>query len=128
MGNAKTALERAQWLGDQAGETGFDWERAEDALKKVSEEVEEVRQALERRDVVAIEDELGDLLFAAAMVARKAGVAAEGALERANEKFQRRFEGVERMLIAAGSSLEEATLEEMEDMWQRIKRAERVDT
>jgi len=124
MDDTRTALERAQWLGDEAGKTGFDWARPEEALEKVAEEVEEVREALSSGDLAAITDELGDLLFAAAMVARKAGVDAERALEGANDKFHRRFEGVARLLAEQGKSLEEATLDEMEEMWGRVKRGE----
>ena len=118
---ASSPMQIARQLGDVAATVGFDWERPEQALDKVREEVEEVAQALAEGEREAIEGELGDLLFAACMVARKAGVDAEAALRRTNDKFRARFAAIERELKARGVALGEASLEQMEQAWQRAK-------
>lgn len=113
-------------LGEVAARVGFDWERAVDALEKVSEEVEELAEvfANEPVDVSSAQAELGDLLFAACMVARKAGVDPAAALRQTNEKFRRRFHVIELELERRGISPESASLEQMEAIWQASKRRE----
>jgi uncharacterized protein YabN with tetrapyrrole methylase and pyrophosphatase domain len=100
---------------------GFDWAVAEDVIAKVREEVEELSHALGHESKARAEEEMGDLLFALANLARKMGIEPESALRRANEKFTDRFEQVERRLEARGRSVHEATLEEMENEWAAIK-------
>ena len=93
-------------------------------LDKIDEEVAEVRREVESGatgHMSRAEEEMGDLLFAIANLSRKLGVEPEAALRRANEKFTTRFDAVERALIARGRSLSEASLEEMEAEWQRVK-------
>lgn len=134
----------ADRLQRRAAEVGFDWPDFHGALAKVLEEAEEVRTLLEgERNVeigggtaeggrtgeggsplAAIEDELGDLLFAAVNLARLAGVRADTALVRANRKFVRRFGALERMARERGVDLEEASLEELDAIWEEVKEGE----
>ena len=120
---ALSALAHADRLGARAATVGFDWPDASGALDKVREEVEEVAQCLEDPAHAArVEEELGDLLFAACMVARKAQVDPERALRRANHKFVTRFARMEALLAEAGLSCARASLDQMEACWQRAKR------
>jgi nucleoside triphosphate diphosphatase len=119
------ALVRAEKLTRKAATVGFDWPDAAQVVGKIEEEVREVREALEAGARGAIEDEIGDLLFAAVNLARHAGVDPESALRRANAKFERRFRAVEQALAAGGRQPAEASLAEMEDLWVEAKTAER---
>jgi MazG family protein len=124
------SLLRAYEISSRAAAVGFDWERATDVLDKIEEEVAEVRREVESGATGArarAEEEMGDLLFAIANLSRKLGIEPEAALRQANEKFTRRFDAVERAFAARGRGLQEATLEEMEDEWQRVKRSSAAD-
>jgi ATP diphosphatase len=94
-------------------------------IEKIAEELREVEDALAGGPREAVEDEIGDLLFAVANLARHAGVDGEAALRRANAKFERRFGAIETGLASAGRTPEQATLEEMEELWLQAKCAER---
>ncbi len=118
---ALPALLRAYEIGNRAAAVGFDWARAEDVVEKVREEVGELAHALGNESKARAEEEMGDLLFAIANLARKMGIEPESALRQANEKFTARFEQVERRLEARGRSVHEATLEEMETEWAAVK-------
>jgi tetrapyrrole methylase family protein/MazG family protein len=124
------ALLRAYEYSARAATVGFDWVRAEDVLDKIDEEAREVRAAVETRrhdDTTArrledhVEEEIGDLLFAVANLARKLGVEPEAALRRANDKFRGRFEEMERRVTARGERLRELGLDALEREWQAIK-------
>ena len=117
------ALLEAMKLSKKAAKTGFDWKRAEDVLEKIEEETGEIRQALGRNSRSAIEEEIGDLLFAIVNLARHLEVEPETALKRANRKFRQRFRHIERKLQENGQSTEDASLEEMERLWQSAKNA-----
>lgn len=119
---ALPALARAQKLQEKAAEVGFDWSEAEPILDKLEEEIRELRAALRSQEPAAVKDEMGDVLFSLVNLCRHMGVDAEGALRGTNEKFRRRFHAVEAELGRQGSSLQEATLEEMERLWQEAKR------
>jgi MazG family protein len=120
---ALPSLLRAYELSSRAAAVGFDWASATDVLAKIDEEVEELREAAQvERDQARIEEELGDALFAITNLARKLGVEPEAALRIANDKFQRRFDGIERAARARGRHLKELTLDEMEALWQVEKR------
>lgn len=121
---AEPALARARAICSRVAKVGFDWPTADAVLEKLDEETREVHAAIASGDRDAIEDEIGDMLFVIANLARKLDVDAESALRRANLKFIRRFGSVERRLASAGRPLEQATLEEMEAAWQATKRAE----
>ena len=118
------SLLRAYEISARAAAVGFDWARPADVVDKIEEEVAEVRHEVESGstgDPSRAEEEMGDLLFAIANLSRKLGIEPEAALRRANEKFTRRFDAVEQAFTARGRSLQDATLEEMEDEWQRVK-------
>jgi MazG family protein len=113
------ALLRAYELSSRAAAVGFDWATPGDVIEKIEEEVAELKAAArEERDARRVEEELGDALFALTNLARKLGVEPEAALRMANDKFQRRFDGIERAARTSGRSLKELTLAEMEALWQ----------
>lgn len=116
------ALMRAAKIQKKAAQVGFDWDTAEDALPKIHEEAEEVLAELQaRRDPGG---ELGDLLFSCVNVARLCGQDPEEILHRASEKFIQRFEAMENLIISAGKSLEDLTLDEMDVYWNQVKVAQ----
>jgi ATP diphosphatase len=123
---AQPALMEALKLQEQAAKVGFDWSEPEPILDKIEEEIAEFRAALASGDKVKIADELGDLIFAAVNIGRHVGADPEMALRGTNTKFRRRFSHIESSLNDAGESLEDATLEQMEALWQDAKRAERL--
>ena len=118
------SLLRAYEISARAAAVGFDWAMADDVLEKIEEEVAEVRREVESGAMghpARAEEEMGDLLFAMTNLSRKLGIEPEAALRRANEKFTRRFDAMERAFAARGRLLSEATLTEMEAEWQRVK-------
>ncbi|OFW14808.1 MAG: nucleoside triphosphate pyrophosphohydrolase [Acidobacteria bacterium RIFCSPLOWO2_12_FULL_67_14] len=120
------SLLRAYEISARAAAVGFDWARAADVLNKIEEEVAEVRREVESGatgHLSRAEEEMGDLLFAIANLSRKLGIEPESALRRANEKFTRRFDAVEAAFADRGRSVHDATLQEMEEEWQRVKEA-----
>lgn len=119
------ALTRALKLQEKASRVGFDWNDARQVLAKIREETEEVSQALDAGGTEAIRDEIGDLLFAVVNLARHADVDPETALRGTNEKFTRRFGHVETQLAADGRRPNDASLDEMEALWQDAKRLEK---
>jgi MazG family protein len=118
---ATPALLRAHEIGTRVAAVGFDWARTQDVIEKIQEEVNELRDAVEHESRNRAEEEMGDLLFAMANLARKLGIEPESALRRANEKFSERFEEVERRFDERGRSVHDATLEEMEEVWEEVK-------
>ncbi len=124
---ALPATLEAHELGLRASEVGFDWPKVEDVLDKIEEEIGELRRAVAARDSeghARVEEELGDLLFAAANLARLVRSDAESCLRRANQKFQRRFQTLEHEMEGRGKKLRECSLEEMESLWNEIKARE----
>jgi tetrapyrrole methylase family protein/MazG family protein len=115
------ALLRAYTYQKLAAKIGFDWDSAEEALKKVKEEMQEFEEELSKENIDAQIDEMGDILFAAVNVARLAGFHPEEALQRANEKFYRRFSHVESKVKKSGRTHEDYTLEELDRFWQEAK-------
>jgi tetrapyrrole methylase family protein/MazG family protein/ATP diphosphatase len=125
---ALPALTRALKLQQKASAVGFDWHDAQQVLGKIREETEEVAAELARPGVEAspaLEEEIGDLLFVVANLARHARVDPEQALRSANKKFERRFHHIEQRLKEMGRSPEAASLDEMEALWVEAKGAER---
>lgn len=100
---------------------GFDWDSAEEALPKVHEEAEEVLEAIAAGDSERIEDEVGDLFFAAVNVARLKKVDPDLALTAATDKFEKRFKLTEKLVLADGKRFEDMTLPEMDVYWERAK-------
>lgn len=121
---ALPSLLRAYELGARAAAVGFDWVRAEDVLDKIEEELAELREAVEAHGARSplAEEEIGDLFFALANLARKLGLEPEAALRQANDKFQRRFEAMERQARSDGLELRSLSLDQMESRWQSVKR------
>lgn len=120
------SLLRAYEIGARAAAIGFDWSRAANVLDKIEEEVAEVRHEVESGatgHLSRAEEEMGDVLFAIANLSRKLGIEPEAALRRANEKFTTRFDTMERAFAQRGRPLNEATIEEMEEEWRRVKGA-----
>jgi ATP diphosphatase len=115
------ALLRAYELAARAAAVGFDWARPEDVLDKIDEEVREVRAAVAAGPAAAVEEEIGDLLFAIANYARKLGVEPEAALRAASTKFQRRFTRMEHLARADGAALASLPLEAQNALWDRVK-------
>jgi MazG family protein len=118
------ALARAQKLGNRAGRVGFDWPSHDGSLAKVREEVDEVAETAAQRDRAAAHREIGDLLFAVVNLARKLEVDAESALHDACAKFVRRFEFIEDRLADVSRSPSDATLDELDALWNRAKQDE----
>jgi len=118
---ALPSLLRAYEIGTRVGAVGFDWARAADVVDKIEEEVAELRLAVASEGPARREEEMGDLLFAIANLARKLGIDPESALRKANEKFTARFEALEDRLHSRGRSVHDATLEEMEREWAAVK-------
>ncbi|KAA3516180.1 nucleoside triphosphate pyrophosphohydrolase [Agrobacterium vitis] len=119
------ALTEAVKLQEQAAKVGFDWAEAEPILDKIEEEIAELREALQAGQPDKIKDELGDLIFALVNIGRHTGSDPEQALRGTNVKFRRRFGHIEKSLAAEKSSLNEASLEQMETLWQAAKQLER---
>lgn len=123
---ALPALTRALKITARAGRVGFDWPNAERVLDKLEEEIGEVRAELPGGDPDRLADEVGDLLFVVANLARKLGLDPETCLRRANDKFSRRFGVVEQILAGEGFSPADASLAQMEACWAAAKRGEAV--
>ena len=119
------ALLKASRLTEKAARVGFDWRRAEDVFDKIDEEIGELRDAIDGKNPQNIHDEIGDLLFSIANIARKLDVSPEEALQSANRKFMRRFEVMERSVRSEGRNLDQLTLEQMDALWDEAKAAER---
>jgi nucleoside triphosphate diphosphatase len=121
------ALTRAMELQRKASSVGFDWNDPRAVLAKIREEADEIEAALDRGDADELAEETGDLLFALVNLARHVGADPETALRGTNAKFERRFAYIERALAAQGRSLENASLAEMDDLWNAAKGEERRD-
>jgi ATP diphosphatase len=121
IAQALPALKRAEKLQRRAARVGFDWPDAGAVLEKLDEEVAELRAELGQADPVRLTDEVGDLLFVLANLARKLNLDPEACLRHANQKFTRRFQAMEQRAEVAGNTLADMSLEEMEALWQFIK-------
>jgi ATP diphosphatase len=115
------ALTRAAKLGRRAAGVRFDWTRAQDVMAKVDEECAELRSALEAGESAAVAEELGDLLFSVAQLARHVDTDPEAALRTANAKFERRFRRMEAWLAEQGRTPQDAGPDELEALWARAK-------
>lgn len=115
------SLMRASKMQKKAAKVGFDFENIDDTMAKVTEELEEVKEAYVKGDAAAIEEEVGDLLFSAVNVARFAGVDSEKALYNACEKFLKRFTEMEQIANSRGFSLNDLKLTELDSLWNEAK-------
>lgn len=118
---ALPALMHARKLTERASRAGFDWPKLDGALAKVREEMTELEQALQEGDQQATADELGDLLFATANLGRHLNIDAEDALRKTVGRFIFRFTHIENSLSKDGRTLQQATLEELENLWREAK-------
>ena len=120
------ALLRAQKLQKKAAKVGFEWPKVDFVLDKLEEELAELREAVSSGTIDQKSDELGDVLFVISNLARTLDINAETALRDGNNKFERRFKGVEQLLKAQSVDIEDASLEQMEDAWKQQKTKERA--
>ncbi|MEZ5781350.1 MAG: nucleoside triphosphate pyrophosphohydrolase [Rhizobiaceae bacterium] len=125
---AMPALTRALKLQERAAKVGFDWKEAVPILDKIEEEIGELRAAMTAGEQASIKDEFGDVLFAMVNFARHLNLDAESALTGTNDKFRSRFHFVESVLRDQGRSLQDASLDEMETLWQKAKEARSGDS
>lgn len=119
-------LSRAHRIQDRVSAVGFDWADYRGAFEKVAEELAEVGVAIESGSAPHVEEEIGDLLFAVVNLTRLAGAHPLVALQKANAKFTARFEGIEALARERGLALEAMSLEELDVLWDEVKRAERA--
>lgn len=119
------ALTEALKLQEQAARVGFDWSEPEPILDKIEEEIRELREAMAGGNPAKVKDELGDLIFALVNIGRHVKADPENALRGTNTKFRRRFRHIETSLAQSDETLEGATLERMEELWQAAKAIER---
>lgn len=127
LGGVPTALPaivKALRLQEKTKTVGFEWEHISEVKAKVEEEMDELYEAVDSKDQNAMEEEFGDLLFALVNYARFANIDPEAALEKTNQKFIRRFQSIESMANKQGRSLQGMSLQEMDAMWNEVKKAE----
>lgn len=115
------ALNRARRLQEKASSVGFDWQQADDVWAKVAEEIDELKEACSARDGAAMQEEFGDVLFSLVNLGRFLHLSGEDALRQAIGKFEQRFRGIEQELARRGRRIEDATLEEMDGIWNRLR-------
>jgi len=115
------ALTMAFRIGEKAAGVGFDWERPANVLDKLEEEIAEIKEVVGDDNRERLAEEIGDLLFATASLARKCGIEPETALKSALEKFRARFTRLEAVVAESGQNLHDLSLDELETIWQRIK-------
>ena len=116
------ALNRARRLQEKASSVGFDWQQVDDVWAKVAEEIDELREACTAGDHAAMQEEFGDVLFSLVNLGRFLGLSGEDALRQAIGKFEQRFRGIEQELTRRGRRIEDATLDEMDGIWNRLRR------
>ncbi len=120
------ALSRAQKLQARAATVGFDWPHISFVLDKIQEEVKEFEDSFAENDIDATHEELGDILFVCANLARHVKTDAETILRKANRKFERRFNGVEQKVLATGKPWQAFSLEELDKFWDEVKEQEKA--
>lgn len=125
---ALPALVRAQKIQSRVSRIGFDWPDYQAVVEKVQEELAECQEQMQQADLKRTEEEIGDLLFSCVNLSRHVGVDAENALRKANQKFITRFNEVEALARCKGKPLHTMSLEEMDALWEQVKRAPSKDT
>lgn len=118
------ALQRAYNIGKKTKKQGFDWERAEQVISKLEEEIAELREAIQKKGSEEIETELGDLLFSAAQISRHLGFEPEQTLRKGNRKFEARFQATKELAKQAETPWETLSEQEKENLWERAKNRE----
>jgi XTP/dITP diphosphohydrolase len=118
------ALIKANRIQEKARAVGFDWDEREQVWDKVQEELQELKEEIEKMDNDKTENEFGDLFFSIVNAARLYGIDPETALERTNRKFISRFNYLETQTIKKGRNLSDMTLEEMNEIWEQAKKSD----
>ena len=118
---ALPALTRAQRLQEKASYAGFDWDNINSVWEKLDEEIDELREADKSRGISDLKEEIGDVLFSVVNLARHLKLDSEELLRRANSKFINRFKAIENELVKRGRTIDEAKLDEMDEIWDQIK-------
>lgn len=121
---ALPAMVKALRLQEKTKQVGFEWDTTDQVRDKVNEEINELYEAVQQGEQDSIEDEFGDVLFALINYARFVKVDPEHALERTNQKFIRRFTQIEEMARESGRTIDQLTLQEMDDLWNQVKATE----
>ncbi|MEK7399394.1 MAG: nucleoside triphosphate pyrophosphohydrolase [Candidatus Poribacteria bacterium] len=119
------ALIQARKVQSRASRVGFDWDKADDVLKKVDEEVEELKEGISKRDKENIEEEIGDILFSIVNLSRFLDVEPEGALRKTTAKFIRRFKKMESLIADDGKKITDFDLTGLDKIWDSIKNEQR---
>lgn len=117
------AMVKAMRLQEKAKQVGFEWDNKEQVWEKVEEEMNELQEAIEKKDQQHIEDEFGDLIFSLINYARFLQIDAENSLERTNKKFISRFTAMEQLAAQKEKPLQDMTLEEMDALWNTVKKS-----
>ena len=115
----------AQRMQEKAAAVGFDWDNHHQVFEKLSEEIAELKEAIEEDDPAHIEEELGDLLFTVVNLSRKLGIDAEMALSGTNRKFERRFKQVEEIYKDKKTKMHDSNLEQLDEVWEAVKDTEK---
>jgi MazG family protein len=123
---ALPALLRAYKLQKKAAKSGFDWPSVAPVLEKLEEEIAELKMAIAAKDKENMEEELGDMLFVCVNIAKHLDINPEDALRYTNRKFEKRFYFIERELDRQHRDIKEASLQELDDLWDKAKLAERA--
>ena len=123
--NTLPALQRSQKIGHKSIRYNFDWEKVEDVVAKVDEELAEVKEAIASKNQDHIRMELGDLLFAVTQLSRHLEVDAEQSLRQANKKFENRFAAMSELLVADSMDIKKMTVDELEVYWAKAKQQEK---
>jgi uncharacterized protein YabN with tetrapyrrole methylase and pyrophosphatase domain len=110
-------------MSKKAAKAGFDWERTEQVLEKVEEELSELKEAMAEGDPALTEHELGDLLFSLVNLARFLGLNAEVAMLSVNERFERRFREMEKIAVKTGCSIEDSDMPTLDRLWEMAKKS-----
>ena len=118
---ALPALTRAQRLQEKASYAGFDWDNIDSVWKKLHEEIDELKEADKSKEISDLEEEIGDVLFSVVNLARHLKLDSEDLLRKANSKFINRFKAIEKELVKRGRTIDEAKLDEMDEIWDQIK-------
>lgn len=122
------ALSKAHLVQKRVAKVGFEWDEISGVVDKLDEELAEVKEAMAQKDADAIREELGDLLFSTVNLSRYLGHESEEVLNENIAKFMRRFQGVEKRVHEDGRELEHCSIDELEDVWQAVKRDERASS
>jgi len=117
-------LQQAFSVQQKAAQLGFDWDAVVGPLDKLREETDELTRAIAEDDRLRIEMEIGDILFSAVNVARHMSVDPESALEKTSQRFEERFARVQATLADRGADIRDCSIEQMDEVWEQVKRAE----